>query len=103
LLFTRPPLPPPFSALCPYTTLFRSARSQGPFGQDAFEPPLCDVFVAHVVGQHADADTAQDGEAQRHQVIHDAGGAAGRLVPRALDRKSTRLNSSHVKSSYAVS
>src|SRR5690606_41498458 len=33
------------------------------------------------------------------QALHDVGGALGRV---AVDRKSTRLNSSHVKISYAV-
>src|SRR5690606_41790992 len=61
--------------LFPYTTLFRSPRVRG--------------AVAHL----GRAGLAGGGDAGHGQV---AGGAAGE------DRKSTRLNSSHVKISYAV-
>src|SRR5690606_40966486 len=37
-----------------------------------------------------------------HPVEHAAGGIDRRLVAETRDRKSTRLNSSHVKISYAV-
>src|SRR2546421_2354575 len=74
---------PPRSTLFPYTTLFRSPQADE--------------------GQHA-----QDGGARRRE-----GGALGEVprrqlrVPRqsvhlGLDRKSTRLNSSHDQISYAV-
>src|SRR5438874_10747076 len=64
---------PPRSTLFPYTTLFRS-------------------------GQHL----ARQGRARRG--LGAAGGPRRRAVPRARhrDRKSTRLNSSHVEISYAV-
>src|SRR2546430_9753719 len=70
---------PPRSTLFPYTTLFRSVRGA------AVQPYLpaaaggC-AFVA-VAGRRA------------------GGGRAG---PAELDRKSTRLNSSHSQISYAV-
>src|SRR5256885_11094522 len=82
---------PPRSTLFPYTTLFRSARGR----DDDAALPLSD---------------------RRHE-IHDAAGEVfGRgLEPEALlrvkrreileeqlDRKSTRLNSSHLVISYAV-
>src|SRR5438874_5262540 len=68
---------PPRSPLFPYTTLFRS------------------------VGGHEE-------DAQRPVVAAAGGGAAGRRgrgargEGRRADRKSTRLNSSHVEISYAV-
>src|SRR5436190_527105 len=71
---------PPRSTLFPYTTLFRPAR------RGAGHPVL-----------HA-----------RSAPRHPLGGrgralaAAHRLRPRRLDRKSTRLNSSHTVISYAV-
>src|SRR5258705_2839651 len=65
---------PPRSTLFPYTTLFRSQVV-----------PVLEVL----------------GIALLHQ--EDDGGAVGRRVVRqALDRKSTRLNSSHLGISYAV-
>src|SRR3989454_9266146 len=82
---------PPRSTLFPYTTLFRSAVER------------------HVESGRVEVrglDPA-DVRARRH-----AGEAAGEVVPRAavvarepdvaVDRKSTRLNSSHLVISYAV-
>src|SRR5690349_21896072 len=68
---------PPRSTLFPYTTLFRSRLEPGyPSGA-------------------ADAAPGEVGTARRGQT-----GLAGTLG--AGDRKSTRLNSSHVEISYAV-
>src|SRR5689334_23913431 len=75
---------PPRSTLFPYTTLFRSRRP----------------FIAIVEAPAADGGGGRRGCA--------AGGAgpgavlAGIEVGRILDRKSTRLNSSHSSISYAV-
>src|SRR5207302_11499720 len=68
---------PPRSTLFPYTTLFRSAGSRAPSAR-----------AGHLDGRNAHL-------------------AVGRTAPEAHgcippDRKSTRLNSSHVKISYAV-
>src|SRR5690606_41523736 len=84
LLLRPPPRPPLF----PYTTLFRSR--------------------AHARSPHRSGGAARrivDGGAPRRAARRAAlrdGAARGRRrrVPR--DRKSTRLNSSHVKISYAV-
>src|SRR5439155_8291951 len=65
---------PPTSTLFPYTTLFRSGRILGTGVRDACE---------FLLGRRID---------------HDGRLAADRLE----DRKSTRLNSSHVASAYAV-
>src|SRR5688572_31015335 len=80
--------PPPRSTLFPYTTLFRSAGS----GRQHLRDPSL-----------------------RRQLVREPGGVADpevrrlRQAPRAvggedvrLDRKSTRLNSSHSQISYAV-
>src|SRR5690606_39598379 len=79
-------LPPPRSPLFPYTTLF---RSQG----------LAELRLPH------------GGRAPRGRHPRHPGRAASGWVPQPrrprrafllVDRKSTRLNSSHVKISYAV-
>src|SRR5690606_42029170 len=95
--------PPPRSSLFPYTTLFRSAR----------------LHVADIADRH-DSDQAllavDHRQAAQLHVAHVLGHMLDRLVLEAVfhvrahdvahlgirDRKSTRLNSSHVKISYAV-
>src|SRR2546426_9482420 len=65
---------PPRSTLFPYTTLFRSRSARGPHERGG-------------------------------GIVESAGGledAAARAVRRHQDRKSTRLNSSHLVISYAV-
>src|SRR5690625_7865184 len=86
-LYRRSPLPiairlrpiPPDSTLFPYTTLFRSKFNEALMTGDL--EALVDVLAPDVV------------------YMADGGGV--RTAARA-DRKSTRLNSSHVASSYAV-
>src|SRR5690606_41709225 len=81
-----PPPPPPGPSRFPYTTLFRSrvpVRHLHAEGR-----PL----HGRVPGCHRQAPRRPRGR---------AGGGIGR-VHRGRDRKSTRLNSSHVKISYAV-
>src|SRR5437899_8162169 len=80
---------PPRSTLFPYTTLFRSHANQALALQvccGASKPPL------HLLGErfHLRAD--------RRRLV-DSG---VRFGPRFPDRKSTRLNSSHLGISYAV-
>src|SRR2546426_5257742 len=78
---------PPRSTLFPYTTLFRSRAAQQLRGTlDAAER------VLDLVRQAA-RHRAERGEAV---------GAPGGGLERVLDRKSTRLNSSHLVISYAV-
>src|SRR5256885_6625722 len=77
---------PPRSTLFPYTTLFRShqdvgARRPGPATLDGPRPP----------GRPP---------ARKGREAEDVGG--NRAEIRGLDRKSTRLNSSHLVISYAV-
>src|SRR3712207_8637412 len=78
--------PPPRSTLFPYTTLFRSHRrvaGKPPEPDLAAEKKLSDL-VRHLIEQGL-IDTAHD--------ISRGG---------EIDRKSTRLNSSHANISYAV-
>src|SRR5690606_41727050 len=102
-----PPRRPPRSTLFPYTTLFRSGV--------VTRLKLCVGKIAVL----ADAHFAQEKITQRVRAVFgdeggrfdDVAGALRHLRPferppavrdDALDRKSTRLNSSHVKISYAV-
>src|SRR3989442_11886851 len=74
---------PPRSTLFPYTTLFRSRLLRG-FGRYSDDVSLPHQAYAVVVrSPHA------------HAVIRS-------IDTSAADRKSTRLNSSHVRISYAV-
>src|SRR5258708_21419170 len=82
---------PPRSTLFPYTTLFRSLRLAP--GQGSRAP-------RHAAPRHPRASRAHSERHQVHQrhvlrpgIIH---------VADELDRKSTRLNSSHQIISYAV-
>src|SRR5438445_7022656 len=76
---------PPRSTLFPYTTLFRSEGAEEPVGIDHVETdPVVLDEDARLAVDHLAADREMvDGEAR-------------------IDRKSTRLNSSHANISYAV-
>src|SRR5204863_8834211 len=78
--------PPPISTLFPYTTLFRSLGSRAPAHSRDRQPghrqPL-DPRVLALLGKDGD-----DADEYRQRLV--------------ADRKSTRLNSSHVETSYAV-
>src|SRR5690606_41293261 len=82
------------STLFPYTTLFRSLASS----QDRWRPPKSRSHSAAVMLKtYADwlsGTTDEDIEALK--------AAMGFGTRNKRDRKSTRLNSSHVKNSYAV-
>src|SRR5690242_21307134 len=73
---------PPRSTLFPYTTLFRSQR-----GADPIALMKATKNHAEIVGSRA---------------AHKRDGAAIARFLAWLDRKSTRLNSSHMSISYAV-
>src|SRR5690242_21066595 len=89
--------PPPRSTLFPYTTLFRS-RTRGPGGGRGRRRPR---RPSRGVGQpdaREPAALAHDpGRGARARRRGDRPAGTGRL-----DRKSTRLNSSHMSMSYAV-
>src|SRR5690349_24498658 len=80
---------PPRSTLFPYTTLFRSVFHKSP------------VFAAKV--KTANIDEIKKEPGVKHAFVVEGGtNLAGLLGGVAIDRKSTRLNSSHVEISYAV-
>src|SRR5690349_23131599 len=72
---------PPRSTLFPYTTLFRSARRAAA------------AFLAMEMDEVSTDDVADT----LGELVNIVGGNV-----KAIDRKSTRLNSSHVEISYAV-
>src|SRR3712207_8134792 len=72
---------PPRSTLFPYTTLFRSAYHQGAMPRHGECAPTFELDVEPAAGRHG-------ARRLRHHT--------------QLDRKSTRLNSSHANISYAV-
>src|SRR3712207_7046237 len=79
---------PPRSTLFPYTTLFRSASS----GEEQRPPDVGQISrsVPGTIGAGVD-------------VLHqDRAGPGPVRPPQCIDRKSTRLNSSHANISYAV-
>src|SRR5256885_8676276 len=82
---------PPRSTLFPYTTLFRSQHGQGTQGNG--RPVEEAAAAANPAGRLPRA-------AQRPGRHH--GTAARRAPADGPDRKSTRLNSSHLVISYAV-
>src|SRR5256885_10014517 len=82
---------PPRSTLFPYTTLFRS------LDQATGGAPL-ERFANR--GDHRTAPAEPAGKAARAGNPAAGPGAAGRRI--RIDRKSTRLNSSHLVISYAV-
>src|SRR5256885_6031875 len=73
---------PPRSTLFPYTTLFRSRHDVHALGQQ-----VDDLSLAFITPLRAD---------------HNISGHPFSVLVRREDRKSTRLNSSHLVISYAV-
>src|SRR5690606_40982278 len=94
----RPPRRAPF----PYTTLCRSAVGADGGGLDDQLDGLLDghEVAGHVGMRHGDRAAGGDLGGERGE--HRAAAAEDVAEADAQDRKSTRLNSSHVKSSYAV-
>src|SRR5256885_2630393 len=95
---------PPRSTLFPYTTLFRS----GAVAEEARGDLTAAAHLGRERGAGGDAGgTADDGvgaEVARLRIrdVHRAALAAAVARLLAEDRKSTRLNSSHLVISYAV-
>src|SRR5436309_7434399 len=76
---------PPRSTLFPYTTLIRSANGSN-----------------GVIAQSVGGGGGQGGLNVTGQIALTSPGSSSASRVASLDRKSTRLNSSHVKISYAV-
>src|SRR3712207_7611324 len=83
---------PPRSTLSPYPTLFRSNRTHLADFERAISPDTAAILKVHPSNYRDVGFTASVGA---RDLARLAGG-------RGLDRKSTRLNSSHANISYAV-
>src|SRR2546422_7709594 len=83
---------PPRSTLFPYTTLFRSCqdRARGDIFQASVSPPSTTITCPVMC------------RAASHHGASDRGGRRADARLKNVDRKSTRLNSSHGYISYAV-
>src|SRR5258705_3978974 len=81
---------PPRSTLFPYTTLFRSTPRRGRPRRDRVAAPL----------RHGQGEVLPS-YLQGHQRRGGGAARAGLAHLRGVDRKSTRLNSSHLGISYA--
>src|SRR2546426_4056715 len=75
---------PPRSTLFPYTTLFRSLQQAGASARSRGNPVVNDAHLFHAL------------------LTQEEGIVVPLLQKAGLDRKSTRLNSSHLVISYAV-
>src|SRR5687768_18251848 len=91
-------LRPPRSTLFPYTTLFRSGPRNGA-AVERSGAELQQPAVRRVQLGVREVDARRDQGEERQQRL---GRRHCQLPPRAVDRKSTRLNSSHGYISYAV-
>src|SRR3712207_8495920 len=78
---------PPRSTLFPYTTLFRS-------GQTVLQGRLYQRLVPFIDGRRTSDEIIEQ--------LHEENSASLYYALMQLDRKSTRLNSSHANISYAV-
>src|SRR5256885_12463574 len=87
---------PPRSTLFPYTTLFRSDARPKTLGSRVRGNDASDMdMTILVIAEH-------DNAALKSATLHTIG-AAGKIGGEIhVDRKSTRLNSSHLVISYAV-
>src|SRR3712207_8911381 len=88
---------PPRSTLFPYTTLFRSQRHRKR-DHHAREAHLAQQVLAGDERLHAVARDLRE-ELIEHHREEDVDAVVGDVL---VDRKSTRLNSSHANISYAV-
>src|SRR5256885_11521271 len=89
---------PPRSTLFPYTTLF---RSEGMKGRPGVAGKVFDSLGRQNINISA---IAQGGSEHNISCVIDSGDQVRALnaIHQGLDRKSTRLNSSHLVISYAV-
>src|SRR5699024_12646345 len=101
---TDSPRPPPCSTLLPYTTLF---RSEG-LAEGGDDRPVGGVHRVEGFDGEGHPGGSRLPREFPERVPHplagtdEVGGALGESARDEQDRKSTRLNSSHVSISYAV-
>src|SRR5690606_40113255 len=88
--------PPPGSTLCPYTTLFRSVLDESSIDSLLVGLALVGDFL--LLQFHKSAQFVLP----IHTIPPEHGVRTTGFPSASKDRKSTRLNSSHVKISYAV-
>src|SRR5690348_18207078 len=93
---------PPSSTLFPYTTLFRSGRLHAPEEEDE-EVDASTITDDRLRLIFTCCHPALSTDAQVALTLRTLGGLTTAEIAHAfLDRKSTRLNSSHPSISYAV-
>src|SRR5690606_40530377 len=90
----------PRAALVPYTTLFRSMQAVDPLQTGTGSDDGVSSGAHEACNPAAVGGGGFEFVEQLQQIV--VGGLTGLLEGASQDRKSTRLNSSHVKSSYAV-
>src|SRR3989442_7758820 len=84
---------PPRSTLFPYTTLFRSRTDESPYlFLSNRNVPISRYTLHHLMQTYGEVAGLPVEKRKFHCLKHSI----------ATDRKSTRLNSSHVRISYAV-
>src|SRR5690554_7049446 len=92
---------PPRSTLFPYTTLFRSLENDSPYNTYRYPGlppgPIASPGLASMLAVLQPADTDYYFFVSRRDGTHEF-----TRTYDEQDRKSTRLNSSHVRISYAV-
>src|SRR5256885_16136856 len=98
---------PPRSTLFPYTTLFRSDVALDARPPATLRHRRLDAEVAHLGRAGTEArilrgDSGGGHQRERDRCQRDTVVGHRRLLAGTLDRKSTRLNSSHLVISYAV-
>src|SRR5688572_31662496 len=86
--------PPPRSTLFPYTTLFRSVNDKSDDKPDGKGNTGKDSQIGN------QEQTGKNGNGRNHR--NSRATERARQIRLGIDRKSTRLNSSHSQISYAV-
>src|SRR3712207_7830821 len=86
---------PPRSTLFPYSTLFRSVE-----GEEGVPMCFSDVLARHPLD--GDAGAKRIAPLATDRLALARGKVRQEVIEAAVDRKSTRLNSSHANISYAV-
>src|SRR5690606_39807361 len=98
--------PPPTPTLFPYTTLFRSERTDEDQHRKHVFDESVDVAQGHAQErlwpEHPKVECGIKASSPQHQRAQQQHEEAEEDQLVCKDRKSTRLNSSHVKISYAV-
>src|SRR5699024_11351135 len=93
----------PRYTLFPYTTLFRSKQREGPVMRILIaddDREICDLLEIYINNEGFEVIKAYDGKEAYQKVVETDPDCL--VLDIMIDRKSTRLNSSHVSISYAV-